>query len=251
MRGAVTMRRLISLLFSGLVFVAQAGFAAVDGQAILEKVDKNLTPDSYEMYRKLINIEPDGSRKEFVLYTAKQGRDSMVGLFLEPSTDAGRTTLRLGDNMWLYIPDVGRPIRITSLQSVIGGIFNNADLMRLDFSTEYEVTAVEEQGKTYRLSLKARTDTVAYDRLVMLVDRAELLPLTIEAYAASGMLIKTLRYRDIKDFGDGIRRPAVLETDSPLYRGYKAVMLFAKIKRRNYRDEVFTLNYMPRIKELR
>jgi len=134
---------------------------------------------------------------------------------------------------------------------VVGGIFNNADLMRLDFSTEYEVTAVEEQGKTYRMSLKARTDTVAYDRLIMIVDRAAMLPLTIEAYAASGLLIKTLRYRDVKDFGDGIRRPAVLETDSPLYQGYKAVMLFAKIKRRNFRDEVFTLNYMPRIKELR
>ncbi len=234
-----------------MVFVAQASVAAMDGKAILEMVDKNLTPESYEMYRKLINIEPDGRRKEFVLYTAKQGRDSMVGLFLEPPTDAGRTTLRLGDNMWLYIPDVGRPIRITSLQSVVGGIFNNADLMRLDFSTEYEVTAVEAQGKTYRMSLKARTDTVAYDRLIMVVDRAAMLPLTIEAYAASGLLIKTLRYRDVKDFGDGIRRPAVLETDSPLYQGYKAVMLFAKIKRRNFRDEVFTLNYMPRIKELR
>jgi outer membrane lipoprotein-sorting protein len=245
------MQGLMRVMLCSLALVAQAGFAAVDGKAILEKVDKNLTPESYEMYRKLINIEPDGSRKEFVLYTAKQGRDSMVGLFLEPPTDAGRTTLRLGDNMWLYIPDVGRPIRITSLQSVVGGIFNNADLMRLDFSTEYEVTAAEEQGKTYRLSLKARTDAVAYDRLVMLVDRADLLPLTIEAYAASGMLIKTLRYRDVKDFGDGIRRPAVLETDSPLYRGYKAVMLFAKIKRRNFRDEVFTLNYMPRVKELR
>ncbi|MFM1892194.1 MAG: hypothetical protein RLZ44_1271, partial [Pseudomonadota bacterium] len=56
---------------------------ALDGQALLEQVDRNLAPESYEMYRKLINIEPDGSRKEFVLYTAKQGRDSMVSLFLE------------------------------------------------------------------------------------------------------------------------------------------------------------------------
>jgi outer membrane lipoprotein-sorting protein len=245
------MQRLIRLLLCNLALTAQTGFAAVDGQAILEKVDANLAPESYEMYRKLINIEPDGRRKEFVLYTAKQGRDSMVGLFLEPPSDAGRTTLRNGDNMWLYIPDVGRPIRITSLQSVVGGIFSNADLMRLDFSTEYEVTAVEEEPETYQLSLKARTDAVAYDRLVMLVDRATVLPLTIEAYAASGLLIKTLHYRDIKDFGDGIRRPAVLETDSPLYRGYKAVMLFGEIKRRDFRNEVFTLDYMPRIKELR
>lgn len=228
-----------------------ADVAALDGQSILQQVDRNLAPESYEMYRKLINVEPDGKRKEFVLYTAKKGRDSMVGLFLEPSTDAGRTTLRRGDNMWLFIPDVGKPIRITSLQSVVGGIFNNADLMRLEFSTEYDVEAIEEHDDTYTLSLKAKTDAVAYDRLAMVVDKTSLLPLTIDAFAASGLLIKTLRYSDIKDFGDGIRRPSVLETDSPLYKGYKAVMLFANVRPRDFADEVFTLSYMPRVQELR
>jgi len=222
-----------------------------DGDAILAQVDRNLAPDSYEMYRKLINQEPDGSRKEFVLYTAKKGRESMIALFLAPPTDLGRTTLRLGDNMWLYIPEVGKPLRITSLQSVVGGIFNNSDLMRLEFSTEYEVQNTEEQEDEYLLDLKARTDTVAYDRLKMRVDRKRLLPTVIEAYAASGLLVKTLRYRKIKDYGDGLVRPSVLETESPLYQGYKAVMLFAKIQPRAFPDEVFSLNYMPRVQELR
>ena len=239
------------LLGAVVVLCAAANAHAVDGQSILEQVDRNLAPESYEMYRKLINVEPDGKRKEFVLYTAKKGRDSMVGLFLEPSTDAGRTTLRRGDNMWLFIPDVGKPIRITSLQSVVGGIFNNADLMRLEFSTEYNVDAIEDQGDTYLLSLKAKTDSVAYDRLSMVVDKSSLLPLSIEAFAASGLLIKRLRYSEIKDYGGGIRRPSMLETDSPLYKGYRAVMLFAKVQAREFPDEVFTLNYMSRIKELR
>ena len=223
----------------------------LDGAAILAQVDRNLTPDSYEMYRKLINQEPDGSRKEFVLYTAKQGRDSMVALFLAPASDQGRTTLRLGDNMWLYIPEVGKPLRITSLQSVVGGIFNNSDLMRLEFGAEYDVRGIEEAGEDYLLDLKAKTNAVAYDRLRMRVDRKRLLPTVIEAFAASGLLIKTLRYKKIKDYGDGLVRPSVLETDSPLYQGYKAVMLFAKIRPRAFRDEVFSLNYMPRVGELR
>jgi len=222
-----------------------------DGNAILAQVDRNLAPDSYEMYRKLINQEPDGSRKEFVLYTAKKGRESMIALFLAPPTDLGRTTLRLGDNMWLYIPEVGKPLRITSLQSVVGGIFNNSDLMRLEFSTEYEVQNTVEQEDEYVLDLKARTDAVAYDRLKMHVDRKLLLPTVIEAYAASGLLVKTLRYKKIKDYGDGLVRPSVLETESPLYKGYKAVMLFAKIQPRTFADEVFSLNYMPRVQELR
>jgi outer membrane lipoprotein-sorting protein len=237
-------------LFLSLLFVAGPAWA-LDGDAILEQVDRNLAPESYEMYRKLINVEPDGSRKEYVLYTAKKGRDNMVALFLKPSSDEGRTTLRIGDNMWLYIPEVGKPLRITSLQSVVGGIFNNSDLMRLEFSTEYDTQSIADDGHEYVLDLKAKSKAVAYDRLKMRVDKASLLPTTIEAYAASGLLIKTLRYKNIKDYGEGLVRPSVLETDSPLYVGYKAVMLFAAIRPREFPNAVFTLNYMPRVQELR
>ncbi|MGB5649021.1 MAG: outer membrane lipoprotein-sorting protein, partial [Sedimenticolaceae bacterium] len=65
------------------------------------------------------------------------------------------------------------------------------------------------------------------------------------------LLVKTLRYKKIKDYGNGVVRPSVLETDSPLYQGYKAVMLFAKIQPRVFPDEVFSLNFMPRVQELR
>jgi hypothetical protein len=203
------------------------------------------------MYRKLINIEPDGKKKEFVLFSAKKGRDALIALFLDPPSDKGRSTLRLGDNMWLFIPSVGKPVRITSLQSVVGGVFNNADILNLDYSTEYRVEKLLEEKDNYQLELKARTAAVAYDRLKMRVDRASLTPLEIECYAASGLLIKTLHFKDIKDFGGGIRRPSVMETDSPLYKGFKSVMIYANIKVRVFPDEVFTLDYLPRASELR
>ena len=242
------MKRLLWII---LCLAALPAAAAVDGAQILQKVDRNLEPESYESYRKLIDIQPDGSKKEYVLYTMKKGRDKVIALFLSPPSDKGRATLRLAENMWLYLPDVGRPIRITSLQSVTGSIFNNADILRVDYSVEYNVETAEEQKDAFILSLKAKTGEVAYDRLKMWVDKQALLPITIEAYAASGLLIKTLRFKDIKDFGGGIKRPATMETDSPLYKGYKSVMLYAKIKARSFPDEVFTLDYLPRAGELR
>jgi outer membrane lipoprotein-sorting protein len=241
------MKSLFALAF--LLVSLQA--AALDGAQILQKVDRNLEPESYEAYRQLIDIQPDGSKKEYVLYTMKKGRDKVVALFLSPPADKGRVTLRLGENMWLYIPDVGKPIRITSLQSVTGSIFNNADILRIDYTAEYNVEAAEEHPNDILLSLKAKTGDVAYDRLKMWVDKKLLLPTTIEAYAASGLLLKTLHFKNVKDFGGGIKRPATLETDSPLYQGYKSVMLWAGIKKASFPDEVFTLNYLPRIQELR
>jgi outer membrane lipoprotein-sorting protein len=234
-----------------LCALAPAAVLALDGKALLARVDRNLEPENYEMTRKLINEEPDGKRKEFILYSVKKGRDKVAALFLQPASDKGRSTLRQGDNMWLYIPNVGKPVRITSLQSVTGGVFNNADILRVDYTEEYEVTAATEEAGNYLLDLKAKTGAVAYDRLKMTVDKKTALPTVIEAYAASGLLVKTLRFKDIKDFGGGIVRPATVETDSPLYKGYKSVMLYANVKKRDVPDEVFTLNFMPRLDELR
>ena len=220
---------------------------ALDGTDILKKVDRNLEPQSYESYRKLINIEPNGSEKDYVLYTIKKGKDKLLALFTSPASEKGRSTLRLGDNMWLYVPEVGKPIRINSLQSVIGGVFNNADILRLDYSVEYNAQKMEETSDgQYLLSLKAINDAVAYDQLKMWVDKAKLLPTKIECYAASGLLIKTLYFTDIKDFGGGIARPSTVTTDSPLYKGYKSVMLYAGVKARTFANEVFTLDFMSR-----
>jgi len=238
-------------LLIALALLSPAGAAlALDGDALLKRIDANLMPPSYEAYRKLVNIEPDGKKKEFVFYTAKKGRDSMAMLYLAPASEKGRSTLRLGENMWLYIPNVGRPMRITSLQSVTGGVFNNADIMQVDYAAEYSVANASASAAGYLLELKARNKTVAYDKLKMWASKDEVLE-KIECYSASGMLIKTLEFKEPKDFGGGFSRPSVIETFSPLYKGYRSLMIYSQVKAREFKYEVFTTGYMSRLEGLR
>ena len=222
----------------------------IDGNKLLEQIDKNLSPQSYESYKKLINIEPDGKKKEFILYTIKKGKDKVAALFLSPASEEGRSTLRLGDNMWLYIPNVKKPVRITSLQSVVGGVFNNSDILRLDYAAEYTAMQVEKRENEYLLHLKAKTKGVAYDTLKMWINK-DILPTKIECLTESGMLIKTLYFKNIKNFDGGITRPSVIETDSPLHKGHKSVIIFDKMKQRTFNDEVFTQTFMPNLGSLR
>ena len=241
----------MAILYFFLALFLAAPAAAMDANELLKQVDRNLTPISYESYRKLVNIEPNGRKKEFVLFTAKKGRDKVASLFISPASDKGRSTLRLEDNMWLYIPNVAKPVRITSLQSVVGGVFNNADILRLDYADEYDAIKLEDLGKEYLLQLKAKTKTVAYDQLKMWVDKDRVSPTRVDCLTEASMLIKTLYFKDIKDFGGGIVRPAVVETDSPLYKNYKSVMIFANVRTRDFADEVFTLTFMPKLDSLR
>ena len=126
-----------------------------------------------------------------------------------------------------------------------------SDILRIDYAEEYQVESVTDEKEFIQLALKAKTGEVAYDRLKMQVDRKLMLPVRIEAYAASGLLIKTLYFKDVKDFGGGIRRPATVETDSPVFKGYRSVMLYSQLRRRQLPDEAFTLNYLPRVEDLR
>jgi hypothetical protein len=242
------MNRIVSVFFILLLLLS---VYAIDNTQLLKQVDRNLNPESFESYRKLINIEPNGREKEFVLFTVKKGKDKIAALFISPASEKGRSTLRLDENMWLYIPNVGKPVRITSLQSVVGGVFNNSDILRLDYAEEYNVVEVEDLGDEYLLHLKARTNSVAYDKLKMWADKKKSLPNKIECLTEASMLIKTIYFRQIKDFGEGIVRPSVIETDSPLHKGYKSVMIFAGIKPREFKDEVFTLPFLPNLESLR
>ncbi len=234
-----------------LIFLFSVILQAQDANVLLKTIDENLMPDSYEAVRKIINEEPNGSKKEYTFYTIKKGKDKIAMLYITPASEKGRATLRLGDNMWLYVPNVNKPVRITSLQSVIGGVFNNADLMQLEYAAEYNASYSEGTDKEYILDLKAKNKTVAYDKLKMWISKDKKNLLKVEAYSASNMLIKTLEFKEDKNFGGGLIRPSVIETTSPLYKGYRSLMVYQKIKKRQFPDEVFTLSYMGRLGDLR
>jgi len=61
----------------------------------------------------------------------------------------------------------------THYQSPVGcgRIFNNADILQLDYAAEYNVERVDEKGSEYLLYLKAKTKAVAYDKLKLWADK--------------------------------------------------------------------------------
>lgn len=236
-------------------FIINIGVFAKEytGNEILKIIDKKLAPPNNEMYRKIINIESSGKKKEYTLYSATKDDDKIFSAFLEPASEKGRTTLRLGENMWMYLPSLKKPIRIANLQSVIGGLFNNSDIFKVDFNIEYDAAIINDNEeikgeKYYILELKAKVKDVAYDKIKMWVKKDSLIPTKYEAYTFSGMLVKTIELTEIKDFGNGIVRPAKITTTTPLDKGAKSEMIYLKINPKEFPDEMFTLNSMDKAK---
>jgi hypothetical protein len=43
----------------------------------------------------------------------------------------------------------------------------------------------------------------------------------------------------------------VIETDSPLYKGYQSLLAYANVKKRVVADEVFTLEFLSKVETIR
>jgi hypothetical protein len=224
---------------------------AAEGEDLLRQFDRQILPESGEIFRKVVNIEPDGTRREFVLYTLKKGNERVANLFLAPARKEDTVMLRVGENMWLQRPGTIEPHRILSRDSVVQGIFDNWDLLRAGLAGDYVVDSIEEDSQGQVLSLHARTEWVAYPYIHIRLSPDSHQPISLEAFDHAGALAKAIRFKDVKDFGNGIVRPAVLEAESPRFPGHKALLVIGEIRPRELADEIFTKKNMQNLRDRR
>src|SRR2546428_6319172 len=118
--------------------------------------------------------------------------------------------LRVGESMWVYMPNLKRALRIASRDSFQGGDFNNADALRVNYVADYEpVLTGADDPSLWLLELTAKTKDAAYDKIKLWVRREDRLPAKAEYYAASGKMLRSMTFADPKDF-HGLKRPSHL-----------------------------------------
>ncbi|UCD04866.1 MAG: outer membrane lipoprotein-sorting protein, partial [candidate division WOR-3 bacterium] len=104
---------------------------AQTGTEILQKVDNNTVVTSW-YYRAKMTISLGGTirEKEFTGYAI--GKESAYMEFTSPARDKGTRFLKLGDEMWMYIPTVERATKIAGhmlRQSMMGSDFSYDDIV--------------------------------------------------------------------------------------------------------------------------
>jgi len=135
--------------------------------------------------------------------------------------------------MWLYIPNVGEAHpHYEPHQSVVGGVFQQRGHPAARLHAEYNVEKAEDR-KRIPVHLKARTKTVAYDRIRLRLDKRKNFPRRLSALTEAVCSLKP-SISSRSRFRRRHRQAVVIETTAPL-QGYKSVMIFAKIKQKNTR----------------
>src|SRR5256714_1967596 len=166
--------------------------------------------------------------------------------FIAPPRNVGRSLLALGRDLWIYLPDAGKPVRIPLSQRLVGQVANG-DIARADYAGDYDATLLGEgsiEGVTcHVLDLKARSKDVTYSAIKYWVSKEGGRPVKAEFYAATGTLLKTGVFDNFKDVG-GHRLATRLTLTDAIRRDRRSVLDYGEVTVRELPDKYFDKNYM-------
>ena len=172
-----------------------------------------------------------------------------------PAKDAGTGTLRLGTNMWTYLPSVERVIKIPPslmLQSWMGSDFTNDDLVKesslpTDYTHRIDGDVTEDGDSCYRLIATPKPNApVVWGKLVLLVRKADFLPRREEFYDEQGTLEKTLYFDNIRRTGSR-NYPMRWRMVSHAKPGHETTLTFSSMEfDRPIRADIFTRQNLER-----
>lgn len=199
---------LIAFLITCAVVVhaapAESGTAPVPNAADLLKLSdayRNGWP-AFTTHVKITNFEAGKPDEEKLYEVSQKGTDKTYVEFMSPR-EKGRHLLMLGDDMWVYLPDTSRPVRITPLERLSGDA-SNGDVARTNYAVDYTPVYLRREkvgtDECYVLELTAKRKGATYQRILYWVRVADARPMRAEFYLTSGKHIKSATFDEYRDF---------------------------------------------------
>ena len=251
-------RRFISALAAGFLApaLARSAEAQPSGQTdemarkLVERADAIRFPrESFQTEVTITNFSDgqagDGRRYRIL----SRGNEDTIVLTLEPASERGQALLMRGRDLWVFMPSVSQPVRLSLAQRLTGQVANG-DLARANFSGDYKPaltgTDTVDGVAAQVLDLTAVDRSVTYAKVKYWVAQNDARPIQAEFYALSGRLLKTCRYEEFRELGGRIR-PTRLVMEDALKKGEKSVLLYEAMQLRELPERMFTREYLRRL----
>ncbi|MDE2492247.1 MAG: outer membrane lipoprotein-sorting protein [Elusimicrobia bacterium] len=223
-----------------LCAAASASAAKFTVDELVDRANKALRGDSSHARLTMTIQTPDWTRTMDVEGWNKKRTMAFI-VIRAPAKDRGETTLRRGDEMWLWLPKVERAIKIppTMMHSAWeGSDFTYEDIVKADsivkdYTHKLLSTRKEKDRVVYRIESIPKPDApVVWGKVISeaaVYDADDsVVPLKEEDYSERGELIRTMTLSDIKMMG-GRRVPLRLECVPAKKPGKKTVLLYKEL----------------------
>jgi outer membrane lipoprotein-sorting protein len=205
-----------------------------DPMALLQRAEKAVLGETAAYTLRMTVQRPNKSDRVVEMKGWKKGDDKGLVRYTAPPKERGTAYLRNGASTWLWLPDAEKVVRVGAKQNFGGGDFSNGDIFRLTLSRDYVPALAGEETvegqRCWKLDLKARDRSVAYDRVLLWVrqDGTDF-PVRSEYYTISGRKLKWLTVSDVGKLG-ARSRPRLLVMENALEAGQRTELRFLAIE---------------------
>lgn len=219
-------------------------------RSIVEKADQVRFPSGgFEVTVDVVTTR-DGQQVETRKFRVlSKGNENTIVMLTEPASERGQNLLMKGRELWVYMPNVSQPVRLSLAQRLTGQVANG-DLARANFAGDYTAKVLRSEtieGENYHvLELSAVDRGVTYQRVIYWVKASNNWPHKAEFYSLSNRLLKTAKYERFQSLGGRVR-PTKLVMEDALRHGEQSTLTYSDMKPKELADRMFTKEYLRRL----
>lgn len=248
-------RKSLATLFIFALLHIWGSVYAQDATEIIQKMDEKMRGESLEAEVSMTIVRPNWERT-ISMKSWSRGNEYSLILITAPARDEGTAFLKRGNEIWNWVPSVGRTIKMPPsmmMQSWMGSDFTNDDLVRessvvIDYEHELVGEETIEGYECYKIELTPKPDApVVWERVDVWVSKDEYLQLKSEFYDEFGDLINVMKGMNVKEF-DGRMIPARMEMIPMDKEGHKTVMEYQSMEfNEGISESFFSVQNMRRV----
>ena len=105
---------LCTALLSLLVLPRLASTGEPTADELLKRYDQVMSPKTFDGLLLMVAHRQDDTTRTYKFRALKSEDDKIRTWFYEPAAAKGQEMLRVGDNMWVYMPNLKRAMRLAS-----------------------------------------------------------------------------------------------------------------------------------------
>jgi outer membrane lipoprotein-sorting protein len=140
--------------------------------------------------------------REMTLEMWSKGRDRFLVRITAPKKDEGVAYLKIGNEMWNYLPNIDRLVKIPS--SLMGDSWMGSHLTNDDLVKENQVDLLYNLTMTRRGNIAEITGIpkpnapVVWGKILYSIDTEKLIPLSTLYYDEENTLVRTISFEDVR-----------------------------------------------------
>ena len=221
-----------SLFTAQLPLFAGSHSADIDIKAIVKRMDELYRSETSQTNMEMQIVTPHWERT-LALEVWTQGMDKTFILINSPKKEKGVATLRIGNEMWNYLPKTNKVMKVPPsmmMGSWMGSDFTNDDLVKessmLDDYTYELITPADAQPDHFYIQLMPKEDSpIVWGKLIVAIRVSDQIPVWQHFYDETGRLTRVMNFKEIKSF-NGKTIPSVMEMIPQNKGGHKTVVRF-------------------------